>query len=159
MKAKEYSEQLQAREGAEVQKQQVEQRLEQMSKRQKQLIERETQKLHLHIAEIRLEEAQRRRNARQSERDAESRDRDRRVAVAPREHRRDGHHRRELRQLRGLEGARRAPVRLFPIGPGDVGRRATQRQPFANRRRCRYRHEGKRLSLRNLPSYPPSDPP
>jgi len=56
MKAREYAEQLQAREGAEVQKQQIEQRLEQMSKRQKELIERETQKLHLHIAEIRLEE-------------------------------------------------------------------------------------------------------
>jgi len=55
-KVQEHNKQIQAREGAEVQRQQMEQKLEQMGTRQSQLIERETQKLNLNIAEIRLEE-------------------------------------------------------------------------------------------------------
>jgi PAS domain S-box-containing protein len=56
LKIKENSKQIEAREGAEVQRQQVEQKLEHLTSRQRQLVERETQKLNLNIAEIRLEE-------------------------------------------------------------------------------------------------------
>ncbi len=55
-KLKEHNEQVQLSEGAEVQRQQMEQKLEQMNNRQAQLVERQTQKLNLSIAEIRLEE-------------------------------------------------------------------------------------------------------
>jgi PAS domain S-box-containing protein len=56
LKAREHDEQVQALEGAEVQRRQVEQKLDQLTKRQQELVERETQKMKLHIAEIRLEE-------------------------------------------------------------------------------------------------------
>ncbi len=72
MKAKEFSKQIQAREGAEVQKKQIEQRLEQMTQRQKELVARETQKLQLHIAEIRLEEVKLRKEAGDLQREKES---------------------------------------------------------------------------------------
>jgi len=71
MKSKEFAEQIQAREGAEVQKQQIEQRLEQLTKRQQELVARETQKLQLHIAEIRLEEVKLRKEAGDLQRDKE----------------------------------------------------------------------------------------
>ncbi len=72
MKAKEFAEQIQAREGAEVQKKQIEQRLEQLTKRQRELVDRETQKLQLHIAEIRLEEVKLRKEAGDLQRDKET---------------------------------------------------------------------------------------
>lgn len=63
LKAQEYAEQIQAREGAEVEKQQIEQKMEQLTKRQQELVNRETQKLNLNIAEIRLEEVKLRKRA------------------------------------------------------------------------------------------------
>jgi len=62
-KARENSNQVQAREEAEVERQQAEQKLEQTNTRQDQLIERETQKLNLNIAEIRLGEIRLRKQA------------------------------------------------------------------------------------------------
>ncbi len=56
IKALEHNKQIQAREGAEVERKHVEQKLELMNTRQSQLVERETQKLNLNIAEIRLDE-------------------------------------------------------------------------------------------------------
>ncbi len=72
LKVKEQAEQIQAREGAEVQKQQVEQKMEQLSKRQSDLIDRETQKLNLNIAEIRLDEVKLRKRAGDLERAKET---------------------------------------------------------------------------------------
>ena len=63
LKAQEYAKQLQAREGAEVEKNQIAQKMEQLTQRQQELVARETQKLHLSIAEIRLEEVKLRKRA------------------------------------------------------------------------------------------------
>jgi len=71
LKTQEQAKQIQAREGAEVQKQQVEQKMEQLSKRQSDLIARETQKLNLSIAEIRLDEVKLRKRAGDLEREKE----------------------------------------------------------------------------------------
>ena len=63
LKAQEYAKQLQAREGAEVEKNQIEQKMEQLTQRQQELVARETQKLHLNVAEIRLQEVKLRKRA------------------------------------------------------------------------------------------------
>lgn len=72
LKAEEFAVQLQAREGAEVEKQQIEQKMEQLTKRQQELVNRETQKLNLNIAEIRLEEVKLRKRAGDLEQEKEA---------------------------------------------------------------------------------------
>ncbi|MDF7800584.1 PAS domain S-box protein [Pontiellaceae bacterium B1224] len=71
LKSKEYAEQIQAREGAEVEKHQIEEKMEQLTKHQQQLLARETQKLNLNIAEIRLDEVKLRKRAGDLERENE----------------------------------------------------------------------------------------
>ncbi len=95
MKAEEFSEQIQAREGAELQKQQIEKRLEQMTQRQQELVARETQRLQLHIAEIRLQEVKLRKEAGDLQREKES--------LESLLHARDGELKNASQQLQGTQ--------------------------------------------------------
>ncbi|MDF7808970.1 PAS domain S-box protein [Pontiellaceae bacterium B12219] len=71
LKSKEFAEQIQAREGAEVEKNELAQKMEQLTQRQKELVNSETQKLSLSIAEIRIEEVKHRKKANELEREKE----------------------------------------------------------------------------------------
>jgi PAS domain S-box-containing protein len=71
LKSKEFAEQTQAREGAEVEKNELAQKMEQLTQRQQELVSRETRKLSLNIAEIRIEEVKHRKKANELEREKE----------------------------------------------------------------------------------------
>lgn len=62
-KSKEYAEQIQAREGVEVEKNEIEHKMEELTQRQQDLVDRQTQRLNLTIAEIRLDEVKHRKRA------------------------------------------------------------------------------------------------
>ena len=59
----------------------------------------------------------------------------------------------------GLDGARRAAVRLLPGRPDHVGRGAARHEAEADRRRHRHGHERQPLPVRHLPAHPRGDPP
>jgi PAS domain S-box-containing protein len=71
LKSKEFAEQIQAREGAEVEKNVLAQKMEQLTQKQQELVNRETRKLSLTIAEIRMEEVKHRKKANALEREKE----------------------------------------------------------------------------------------
>ena len=71
LKSQEFDEQIQARKGVEVEKNQIEQKMEQLTKQQQELVNHETQRLNLNIAGIRLDEIKLRKKAGDLEREKE----------------------------------------------------------------------------------------
>src|SRR5258708_284268 len=59
----------------------------------------------------------------------------------------------------GLGGGGRAAVRVLPVRTGDGGGLPARREPAADGRRHRRRHERQPLPLRHLPPDPEGDPP
>ena len=57
----------------------------------------------------------------------------------------------------GVGKARRAAMRLLPVGPGDGGDGAAREEEAADRRRHRRRDGGQRLPLRDLRAHPRGD--
>ena len=71
LKSRAFDEQIQAREGVEVEKNQIEQKMEQLTNQQQKLVDHETQRFSLNIASIRLDEVKLRKKAGDLEREKE----------------------------------------------------------------------------------------
>lgn len=66
-KSKDYAEQLQAREGVEVEKNQIEQKMEKLTQQQQEMLDREREKMNLSVADIRLGEVKIRKKVKELE--------------------------------------------------------------------------------------------